>query len=254
MRFESVATAYGADCSASSASAESDRPAARAARATVPAVAAGSVDERRRLSAADASRRSRHAERQASPAHERAALPGRPCRLETCVARLPSTGGTSNAAGDREVGARAASSARRTAARDPRATTNGASMRHRPTVDATARTPRRRPRPRARRSNSSSGPISVTSSVAASRALPTSAFASRCENGSIGPATGTPLRLIAPAAEVLDGRQQPGPDRRDTAGHRSRHERVELDASIGRTGPRRRLEQERLGRGRDRTA
>ena len=37
------------------------------------------------------------------------------------------------------------------------------------------------------------GPASVTSSVAAARTLPTSAFASRCANGSIGPATGTPL-------------------------------------------------------------
>ena len=41
-------------------------------------------------------------------------------------------------------------------------------------------------------SNSSSGPISVISSVAASRRLPTSRLASRCENVSIGPATGTP--------------------------------------------------------------
>ena len=41
-------------------------------------------------------------------------------------------------------------------------------------------------------SNSSSGPSSVISSVAASRALPTSALARRCDTGSIGPATGTP--------------------------------------------------------------
>src|SRR5262245_40350417 len=41
-------------------------------------------------------------------------------------------------------------------------------------------------------SNSSSGPSSVISSVAASASLPTSALASRCDTGSIGPATGTP--------------------------------------------------------------
>src|ERR1700730_17471864 len=41
-------------------------------------------------------------------------------------------------------------------------------------------------------SNSSSGPSSVTSSVAASAWFPTIAFARRGEQGSIGPATGTP--------------------------------------------------------------
>ena len=44
----------------------------------------------------------------------------------------------------------------------------------------------------ASRSNRSSGPIIVASSVAASGRLPSSAFARPCDNGSKGPETGTP--------------------------------------------------------------
>ena len=115
-----------------------------------------------------------------------------PIALTRCVARLPRSGRRLHAAGDRQIRARAGATA---AELQPRA-----ARRRRPTCRlatgwpfaASRRTPRRRRRSCAARSNSSSGPISVTSSVAASAGLPTSRLASRCEKVSIGPATGTP--------------------------------------------------------------
>ena len=85
-------------------------------------------------------------------------------------------------------------------------------------------------------SNSSSGPTSVISSVAASVSFPTSAFASRCDQGSIGPARER-LATAAPAPAILDGRQQPGSESRARIAHAHRPgHRVELD---GVAGPRR---------------
>ena len=69
------------------------------------------------------------------------------------------------------------------------------------------RTRRRRPRPARSSSNSASGPSSVISQQrGVARSLPTSALASRCDTGSIGPATGHAARLKAPAAQCPDGR------------------------------------------------
>ena len=135
--------------------------------------------------------RIRHAKRRCDRRLSARGRPSRPCALTTCVERLPSTGGTAMPPRDRQVGARAAppSSEPQARLRRPPGTASRAAPDGRP---ATIRIPRRSRRPRRSSSNSSSGPSSVTSSVAASRSLPTSALARRCDTGSIGPATGTP--------------------------------------------------------------
>ena len=123
------------------------------------------------------------------------------------------------AAGDGEVRARSRAGARRTST-----AAAGRRLEHERSI-ATMRAvhvrSERRPGNRdaaCRASNAQRGPVDVTSSVAASGALPTRRLASRCDHGVHRARHGHTRRLKAPAPEILHRRQQPG---RCTTGSRA---------------------------------
>ena len=170
------------------------------------------VEARRRASDRGARRGARALPTEVDRRPERAAVESTEAAAPTCVARLPSIGGTSMPPSN-------ATYARAPERRSPkRSTLPGRQLSATPVGDLRRRRGVRRDRRRyadrrARRSiDAQLGPTSVTSSAAASASLPTSRFATRCDSASMAPPTGTPQRLMSPAAAVLNRREEPRPD------------------------------------------
>ena len=131
---------------------------------------------------------SRPSGRRSPATSARPSMPPRP--LTTCVARLPRTGGTAippSHAMYARVPARRSPKRSTAPAAHARGVLSGSGA---PSIDALRSAPATATT--VGWSKRSSGPVSVASSAAASRAFPTSALARRCEIASIGPATGTP--------------------------------------------------------------